>query len=69
MQFHGDKFPTFRCKAVVDRDPAQELAGFIDGQWQGYLLWPRDFTFVCPMQTEELCPRNGREGEQMLTAA
>ncbi|HEU4733797.1 MAG TPA: peroxiredoxin [Kofleriaceae bacterium] len=48
----GDKFPSFRAKAVAG--PGKE---FIDideqsypGKWKVYFFWPKDFTFVCPTE-------------------
>jgi lipoyl-dependent peroxiredoxin subunit C len=50
----GDRFPSFRVKAVVSRERGQEFAELTDasfpGQWKVYFFWPKDFTFICPTE-------------------
>jgi peroxiredoxin (alkyl hydroperoxide reductase subunit C) len=50
----GDKFPQFNLKAV---GPGDMKAAFTDlteqsfpGKWKVVVLWPKDFTFVCPTE-------------------
>ena len=50
----GDKFPTFKAKAVVSQERGKEFIELTDdtynGKWQVYFFWPKDFTFVCPTE-------------------
>ena len=53
----GDRFPTYRLHAVVDREPGREFRVLGDadhpGQWRVVFFWPMDFTFVCPTEIAE----------------
>lgn len=50
----GDKFPSFKLKAVVSTDPKSaftEVSEASDpGKWKVVFFWPKDFTFVCPTE-------------------
>jgi alkyl hydroperoxide reductase subunit AhpC len=50
----GDKFPTFKAKAVVSQEKGKEFIeltdGTYEGKWKVYFFWPKDFTFVCPTE-------------------
>jgi lipoyl-dependent peroxiredoxin subunit C len=50
----GDKFPTFKAKAVVSQERGKEFIELTnetyEGKWQVYFFWPKDFTFVCPTE-------------------
>ena len=50
----GDKFPMFKLKAVVSRDPKVAFQDInestYDGKWLVCFFWPKDFTFVCPTE-------------------
>jgi peroxiredoxin (alkyl hydroperoxide reductase subunit C) len=58
----GDRFPTFRLKACVSREPGAEFADVTRethaGRWQVIFFWPMDFTFVCPTEIAEFGRRN-----------
>jgi len=53
----GDRFPRFRLKAVVSREPGREFAELTErdfpGKWLVVFFWPMDFTFVCPTEIAE----------------
>ncbi len=53
----GDRFPSFRLKAVVSREPGREFQELSDadfaGKWLVVFFWPMDFTFVCPTEIAE----------------
>jgi lipoyl-dependent peroxiredoxin subunit C len=51
----GDRFPEFRLKAVVGREPGHEFAELTNpsGKWYVVFFWPMDFTFVCPTEIAE----------------
>ncbi len=53
----GDRFPPFRLKAVVSREPGREFHELSDadfaGKWLVVFFWPMDFTFVCPTEIAE----------------
>jgi peroxiredoxin (alkyl hydroperoxide reductase subunit C) len=57
MRTVGDRFPDFRLKAVVSREPGREFADLSNadfaGQWLVVFFWPMDFTFVCPTEIAE----------------
>ena len=50
----GDRFPTFKAKAVVSQEKGKEFIeltdGTYEGNWKVYFFWPKDFTFVCPTE-------------------
>jgi alkyl hydroperoxide reductase subunit AhpC len=50
----GDKFPSFKQKAVVSLEKGQEFREVTDadspGKWKVVFFWPKDFTFVCPTE-------------------
>ena len=54
MRTVGDRFPSFRCPAVIGRDPASAFQELSDasakGRWKVFFFWPKDFTFVCPTE-------------------
>jgi peroxiredoxin (alkyl hydroperoxide reductase subunit C) len=69
----GDRFPSFRLKAVVSNDAAtafQELSGASHpGRWKVIFFYPKDFTFVCPTEIVEfdrLAPEFARRGTQVI---
>lgn len=50
----GDRFPSFKLKAVTSIDPEASFSeitqeGF-PNQWLVIFSWPKDFTFVCPTE-------------------
>ena len=53
----GDKFPSFKAKAVISSDmniAFLELnENSYSGQWLVVFFWPKDFTFVCPTEIAE----------------
>ena len=60
----GDRFPAFRLKACVSREPGKEFAEVTretaaPGQWKVFFFWPMDFTFVCPTEIAEFGRRHG----------
>jgi len=59
----GDKFPTFDLKAVVSTDPKKAFTEINDksdeGKWKIVFFWPKDFTFVCPMEIAAFGKLNG----------
>ena len=59
----GDKFPTFKAKAVVSQARGKEFIELTDetfeGKWKVYFFWPKDFTFVCPTEIAEFGRKNG----------
>jgi peroxiredoxin (alkyl hydroperoxide reductase subunit C) len=50
----GDKFPSFKQKAVVSLEKGKEFREVTDaddpGRWKVVFFWPKDFTFVCPTE-------------------
>ena len=50
----GDKFPGFDLKAVVSTDPrtafTEATQSSYPGMWKVVFFWPKDFTFVCPIE-------------------
>jgi len=59
----GDKFPSFRLKAVVGTDPKTAFTEISDrsdpGKWKVVFFWPKDFTFVCPTEIAAFGALNG----------
>ena len=53
----GDRFPSFRLKAVVaneaDRAFCEVGHDSHPGSWLVVFFWPKDFTFVCPTEIAE----------------
>jgi peroxiredoxin (alkyl hydroperoxide reductase subunit C) len=68
----GDKFPTFKAKAVVSQEPGKQFIEITnstyEGKWQVYFFWPKDFTFVCPTEIAGFAKleREFREREAQL---
>lgn len=58
----GDKFPSYKVKAVVSLEKGKEFTEITDqtyaGKWQVYFFWPKDFTFICPTEIAEFGRRN-----------
>ena len=54
MMTVGDRFPSFRLKAVVGLDKGKEFEEVSSeshpGKWKVVFFWPKDFTFVCPTE-------------------
>ena len=50
----GDKFPSFRLKAVVSLEKGKEFSDITSDshpdRWKVVFFWPKDFTFVCPTE-------------------
>ena len=50
----GDRFPAFRCQAVVSSDQATAFREVDQASWAGkwlvFVFYPKDFTFVCPTE-------------------
>ena len=50
----GDRFPAFRCQAVVSSDQATAFRDVDQASWAGkwlvFVFYPKDFTFVCPTE-------------------
>ncbi|MBW7851242.1 MAG: peroxiredoxin [Rhodospirillales bacterium] len=50
----GDRFPSYRLKAVSGTDLPESFPEMTDkdftGKWKVYVFWPKDFTFVCPTE-------------------
>ena len=59
----GDKFPSFKQKAVVSLDKGKEFRDVTDadypGKWKVVFFWPKDFTFVCPTEIAAFGKING----------
>ncbi len=59
----GDKFPSFRLKAVVSSDPKSAFAEISEqsepGKWKVVFFWPKDFTFICPTEIAAFGRLNG----------
>jgi peroxiredoxin (alkyl hydroperoxide reductase subunit C) len=59
----GDTFPAFALQAVVSREKDKAFTTLTDqsfpGKWKVLLLWPMDFTFVCPTEIAGFGRRNG----------
>jgi peroxiredoxin (alkyl hydroperoxide reductase subunit C) len=52
----GDKFPEYTAKACTGntKDDLKDLSNkSFAGQWQVYVFYPKDFTFVCPTELVE----------------
>jgi alkyl hydroperoxide reductase subunit AhpC len=53
----GDKFPSFRLKAVVSIEQGKEFSDITSeshpDRWKVVFFWPKDFTFVCPTEIAE----------------
>lgn len=52
----GDKFPSFKVRACNgnNKSDLQELSSdSLQGKWQVYIFYPKDFTFVCPTELVE----------------
>jgi peroxiredoxin (alkyl hydroperoxide reductase subunit C) len=53
----GDKFPSFRLKALVRMEKGKEFEEISSeshpGKWKVVFFWPKDFTFVCPTEIAE----------------
>jgi alkyl hydroperoxide reductase subunit AhpC len=58
----GDKFPSYKLKAVVSLEKGkefQELTGESHpGKWRVVFFWPKDFTFICPTEIAAFGKRN-----------
>jgi peroxiredoxin (alkyl hydroperoxide reductase subunit C) len=59
----GDRFPSFKLKAVVTTDPKTAFKDVTDadsaGKWKVVFFWPKDFTFVCPTEIAAFGKLNG----------
>jgi len=58
----GDKFPSFKQKAVVSLEKGKEFREVTDadypGKWKVVFFWPKDFTFVCPTEIAAFGKKN-----------
>jgi alkyl hydroperoxide reductase subunit AhpC len=72
----GDRFPSFRLKAVVSSDAATAFTELghdsHPGRWLVVFFYPKDFTFVCPTEIVEfdrLAPEFARRKTQVIGAS
>lgn len=53
----GQVFPVFNVKGVVSANIEDAFvdvsSATLQGKWQVYFFWPKDFTFVCPTEIAE----------------
>lgn len=58
----GDRFPSFKLKAVVSTEKDKEFKTIserdYEGKWLVVFFWPKDFTFICPTEIAEFGKRN-----------